>query len=273
MSTCPPQESASLSGNSGNLGVSAVYGDVRSRFLRSRQQSKRLSTNTVGVARGEKFLVSKLVSALERKQRPGKKLVVTCELDCFQGVADVVTGISNGYRLFPDSARSKLGLVSFSTAKVLSALVGRKKSTTERICLTTGLSYATVRKQLALLDKLGVLRLRANRSVWMVRKIRAPFEEITAFEVKVKDWKNGIYQARNYKSFAHKSNVALPMKRARLLKVRLQHFRRMRIGLLGIGPNGNLEWFLKPRRQKPISGPRNFFAAVRLLRDDKKKVA
>lgn len=222
--------------------------------------------NSVGVPGREKHLVTALIAAIRRKAAPRKSVVVTREMDCFQGVADVVTGTYNGYRLFPHNARTNLHLLSFSTAKVLSCLVGRRTANIKTIADASGLAISTIKKELAVLRKMEMLRARTGSLVSIAHGIRQPFKEIAAFEVKVKDWKSGIYQARNYRSFAHKVSVALPLNRARLLRKRLNDFRRMRVGLLGIGPAGDLEWFLKPRRQRPISNPRSFLAAINLLR-------
>jgi hypothetical protein len=223
--------------------------------------------NLVGVPRAERHLVSTLIAALQRDRKPGHRVVVSSEVDCFQGVADVVAGIYNGYRLFRNQKQSKLSTVSFSTAKVLSALAGRRTSSIGKISQISGLSSSTVKKQLTVLHGLGILRVEKGARISIKHQIRTPFQEILAFEVKVKDWKSGIYQARNYKSFAHKVSVALPLNRARLLKKRMRDFRLMRVGLLGIAPSGELEWLLRPRRQKPISGPRNFLAAITLLKN------
>jgi hypothetical protein len=242
---------------------------VRSTATRRSKTFRDMSLPKVGVARLEKRLVSKLMSAIGKKSRGRRSVAVSAELDCFQGVADVVAGTLNGYRLFPRDAMSKLDLVSFSTAKILSALSGRKSATVHQVVKNTGLSASTVRKETVVLRKLGILNFGAGEQINVLRKIRPPFKEIEAFEVKVKDWKSGIYQARNYKSFAHKVSVVLPLNRASRLRNRFGEFRRMRVGLLGIDTAGKLKWFLKPRRQRPISGPRNFLATVKLLRNSR----
>ena len=208
------------------------------------------------------------MSAIQKRRNSKKDAVVTSELDCFQGVADVVIGTHNGYRLLPRITKNTLNLLSFSTSKVLSALTDRKRSSVPQIVQATGLSASTVRSELNVLRKLSILHIK-NGQISILHVIRPPFKEIEAFEVKVRDWKSGIYQARNYKSFAHKVSVALPLARAVVLKKRLPEFRRMRVGLLGIGPTGELRWFLRPRRHRPISGPRTFLAAISLLRSAK----
>jgi hypothetical protein len=229
-------------------------------------ERKQPKSNQVGVAREEKRLVSRLISAIQKTRVARKRLMIASELDCFQGIADVVAGLHNGYRLFPGISKRKLHFLSFSSSKILSALAEKRKTTVPKVAGATGLSTSTVRAELNLLQKLGILRTKSGGRIAVVHIIRPPFKEIVAYEVKVKDWRSGIYQARNYKSFAHKVSVALPLTRANLLANRLPEFRRMRVGLVGIGSTGQLKWLLKPRRQKPISAPRHYHAAVRLLR-------
>jgi hypothetical protein len=90
---------------------------------------------------------------------------------------------------------------------------------------------------------------------------------MVAFEVKVKDWKSGLRQARSYKSFANRTYLALPIERADSIKQHVDVFRRFNVGLLGIEKGGGLQWFVKTRRSSPISPARNFYASVQLLKN------
>ena len=81
---------------------------------------------TIGVPKEERELVTSLAAALKRADPRSKKNLICTEVDCFQGVADIVVGKVNGYRLFPrNTSTRKLELITLSTAKVLSALSGR----------------------------------------------------------------------------------------------------------------------------------------------------
>jgi len=225
---------------------------------------KKADNNRVGASRAEQDLVDHLTAAL-RKSNSTKSLAVTTELDCFQGIADVVSGVYSGYRLLSGLSKKKLRAFSFSTSKVLAALAGRRRATITKTAIRAGLSLPTVKSELSSLQSLGLLRITRGGQIEVRHAIRTPFSEIVAYEVKVKDWKSGIYQARNYKSFAHKVSVALPLARANRLAEKLPEFRRMHVGLVGIGPQGGLRWLLKPRRRRPISPPRHFHAAMCLL--------
>jgi hypothetical protein len=232
-----------------------------------RASHKRHDSSKIGTSKAERYLVAHLKAALRKSDNSARTLAVATELDCFQGIADVVLGVYAGHRMLPGVSKRELQTLSFSTSKILAALHDKRRATFSRIAITSGLSLPKVKSELTLLQKMGILRIHRPGQIAVLRRIRVPFSEITAFEVKVKDWKSGIYQARNYKSFAHKVSVALPLARATRLTNNLPEFRRMKVGLVGIGPKGNIRWLLKPRRRRPISQPRHFHAALRLLKE------
>jgi hypothetical protein len=225
------------------------------------------SSRQVGVSKQEKYLVASLRLSLLKTVRSRSKHFVCTELDCFQGIADLVSGTPNGYRFLPSKTpRRRLKHFSFSTAKVLSALQGRKVTDSTRIAQATGLSKQTVRRQVRFLEELSLVRVEPRGRLRVTHEIKPPFSEIEAYEVKVRDWKGGLYQARNYRSFAHKVSLALPLRQAKQLKGQLGTFRRFKVGLVGIGNTAQLVWLVKPRRQKPISRARTFLASIHLLK-------
>lgn len=188
------------------------------------------------------------------------------ELDCFQGVADLVTGFANGHQILPRRSDNKaLKSFSFTTAKVLSILEGRRAAEVSEVVRATGLSRETVLKQLSTLRRFALVDVTQKGKILVTHKIRSPFREIAAYEVKVRDWKSGLHQARNYRSFAHRVTLALPLARAQKVRKYLSVFRQFKVGLLGIGNRGQMVWLLKPRKLKPISPARNFLASIYLL--------
>jgi len=222
--------------------------------------------NTVGKPRQERRLVRDLWLALGKDSSAKDRRLITSELDCFQGVADLVSATRNGQRLVPMGMSPRaLGPSSFSIAKVLSALSQRKVAGIRTIAQTTGLTPQTVRRQLSILRELRIIKLKPNGTVNVLHQIGCPFKEIDAYEVKVRDWKSGLRQALNYRCFANRVFLAMPLNRANSLREHLGIFRRFNVGLVGIDKNGALVWLRKGRRQRPISLARNFLASIRLL--------
>jgi hypothetical protein len=223
--------------------------------------------NTVGVARAEKKLVKSLFDSL-KKTTNSQKVLFSSEVDCFQGVADLVLAYPNGYRLISKLTKKALSPFSFSTAKVLAALSGRKFTDRERLANKTGLTPGTVAKQLGVLHRVGIVENHQSGRVSIRRRVKHPFKAMTAFEVKVKDWTSGIYQARNYRSFAHEVFLALPLAKATSLSKRADIFRRLKVGLVGIGKYGELVWIINSPRRKPISSPRSYLVALQMMREN-----
>ena len=223
---------------------------------------------TVGVSIAEARLVAALRRALVKGvARSRRRRVTAVELDSFQGVADLVVAELNGHRMLPPEVpRKRLEIFSFSTAKVLATLRGRKNIRISEIAENSGLSQETVRRQLRQLRNAGIVDIGERGRVRIVHEVSPPFNEMVAFEVKVKDWKSGLRQARSYKSFANRTYLALPSMRANSVKKHLQVFRLFNVGLVGIGKGGGLQWFIRTRRSKPISPARNFYASVQLLK-------
>lgn len=223
---------------------------------------------TVGVSKAEARLVAKLRNALLDATGPGhRRRVSALELDSFQGVADLVVGELNGHGLLPPGVpRSRLKKFSFSTARVLASLRGRKTGRISEIARTSGLSEKTVRRELRRLQAASIVAILDRGRVLVLHGIISPFAEVVAFEVKVKDWKSGLRQARSYKSFANRAYLALPIDRAHSIKKHVKVFRLFKVGLVGIGRRGCLRWFTKTRKLSPISPTRNLYASFQLLR-------
>jgi DNA-binding transcriptional ArsR family regulator len=222
--------------------------------------------NTVGKPGKERRLVRDLWLALREDSAAKRRHLITCELDCFQGVADLVSGMRNGHRLVPRGVSpSALGPISFSLAKVLSSLSQRKVAEIRTIAQTTGLTPQTVRRQLSILGELRIIKLKPGGRVRVLHEIGCPFKQIDAYEVKVRDWRSGLRQALNYRCFANRVFLAMPLNRANALRERIDIFRRFNVGLVGIDDAGRLVWLFKARRQRPISLARSFLASIRLL--------
>lgn len=224
---------------------------------------------TVGVSKAEARLVATLRRALVNEAaRSRRRRVTAVELESFQGIADLVVGELNGRHMLPRKVPLKrLEFFSFSTAKILAALHGRKNIRISEIAEDSGLSETTVRRELRKLRDTRIVDIVGRDRVRILHAVSTPFSEMVAFEVKVKDWKSGLRQARSYKSFANRTYLALPIDRADSIKQHVDVFRRFNVGLLGIEKGGGLRWFAKTRRSSPISPARNFYASVQLLKN------
>ena len=72
--------------------------------------------------------------------------------------------------------------------------------------------------------------------VWFEGRGGKKTPQITAFEMKMKDWRKAVAQAHRYSYFADQSVVVLPEKTAELAREALETFRRLEVGLWSFSP-------------------------------------
>lgn len=220
----------------------------------------------VGRPKAEKKLQNTLLRALKTSARDEKAKKILCtEVDSYQGVADVVSATYNGFATrFAKLPRRHLTGLNLTTARILATLEPRRRHTLLDLTATTGFSRSTLRTHLAHLHKLGFLRL-SDDVVTLSHVPRLPLAEIAAYEVKVSDWRHGLYQAKNYRSFAHRVSLALPDLKAKTVLKNRKAFVQCGIGLAGISRNG-IRWYIRPRPRLPISRSRAFAVCFEVLR-------
>lgn len=227
----------------------------------------------VGVPKQEAKLQRSLVAALAREPlKRGLKRVICSEVDVWHGIADVVVATANG-GLSREGWHSPQHLkhVNLTTAKLLAQLrYGEYKQYTD-IAGSTGFSLATVSEHLRTLERLGTVRRRGD-SARLLRSTKTPFLDVAAFEVKVSDWRHGIYQAAHYRSFANRVSVALPNAKARAIAIHKDAFRLFGIGLVGIESPSSINWYIKPARRQPSSASRMILSVVQILKRKESKV-
>ncbi len=90
-----------------------------------------------------------------------------------------------------------------------------------------------------------------------VEKLRAELarQKLSAFEMKMTDWRKGVAQAYRYSYFADVAIVVLPPDTAELAKVELKLFRDLGVGLWSFDKSaGKIVKIFTPRNSKPRSG-------------------
>ena len=77
---------------------------------------------------------------------------------------------------------------------------------------------------------------------------------ITAFEMKLSEWRKALSQAYRYRYFADRSIVVLPPAKAKLAKEALDIFRELEIGLWSFdAQTGEIQLIFTPKRIRPKS--------------------
>ncbi len=227
----------------------------------------------VGVPKAEAKLQRWLSSALARQPcEPGVQRIVCSELDVWHGIADLVVATTKkngqGQMWLTPTALKKINL---TTVKVLAQLTSRKYRDMADVSSASGLSQRTVHTHVFLLERLGIAKSTGTR-VRLLKAITSPFSDITAYEIKVSDWKHGLYQATHYRAFANRVVLALPSKKAEAVASNKSVFRLFGIGLIGIESPSKLNWHIKPAKRKPISPSRALLGHVEIARKSGSKV-
>lgn len=109
------------------------------------------------------------------------------------------------------------------------------------------LKYKYLRK----LEDGGFIRLVEGKCYLKINGWMPMAKEIIAIEAKLKDWKKGFFQANRYKSFAHKSYLALPMDRGRLVDMNL--LKKYNVGLILFDVNTENLVFSNIKKEKPLN--------------------
>ncbi len=213
--------------------------------------------------KSEKFLTRSLVTALKNSRGLTKRSRVMKEVDCYLGVADVVT-MQWSRAFWKDLPRRTVAPLSRpGTALVYASIARLGKVTTEELVAELGLAKRTVSRHLTSLLRAKLLTHRKDGAY----AIAVPFPHrslrITAYEAKIEKWQRALYQAARYWSFANQVYVVLPLSRAQRLLAGRKAFRAAGVGLIGINGAGRLRRLIPSASFAPRSSTIRLRVAAR----------
>ena len=167
------------------------------------------------------------------------------------GVADLVATRPNHAAV---ARRKKLGQWASAShrdeARVLCALRTGPKAVAE-LAQTTGIPLRRLRSNtLRFLLAQGFTCPETLGVVGLIDDYRPVVREIWAVEAKLKNWYQGLCQARRYQHFAHRVFLAVPDDRRSVVKNDL--LRRLNVGLIAV-TSSSARIILRPRRATPRS--------------------
>jgi len=164
------------------------------------------------------------------------------EFNSGNGIADLVftTEIENKENLIFDYE------LIFVVLKYLNRK--NKKIEIKKFYKEVFLTKKQVFKLVDLLLDIGVLG-QVKEGVFIVKdKYSPPIKKITSIEAKLFDWKNGFYQALRYKTYSHKSYLAISREFSH--RVNLDLLRENNVGLITVSPE-KVDIVLKVKTEKP----------------------
>lgn len=112
-------------------------------------------------------------------------------------------------------------------------------------------SFLSKKRVLALMDLLldiGILKQIDNDVFIIKNKYSPPVKKMISIEAKLCNWKSGFYQALRYKTFAHKTYLAISDRF--LHRVNLELLKRNNVGLISVSPQ-KIKFIFKVKTEKP----------------------
>lgn len=215
----------------------------------------------------KKIVASPITGAWKFNGRPISYLLT--EFDAKEGLADVVLIPSNPSKAHLEwMARVGRGVATPGAALVLASLPKGKGIAHSEISRMTGLSRKSVHSMLTRLEAAGLARRLGQSDRYSLNRLAGDGGvEIWAYELKLSDWSKALYQASQYRVFAHSVAVVLAKEYAHRVKPRLDHFRRFNIGVVVLDSGtGRTKSLLRSRPANPQSRSHYLYAVSELAR-------
>jgi hypothetical protein len=140
-----------------------------------------------------------------------------------------------------------------SVAELMARLHARRGADTTTLRRSTGFSEKVIKLQLANLAKAGVAKRTRAGMFRLTPGFRVPRVEVWAFEAKTHDWRRALYQALQYRGFAHRIYVVMPLARRALVRKHQPTFRRFGVGVVLIDERNRLRCMIAAQPRAPRS--------------------
>jgi hypothetical protein len=190
------------------------------------------------------------------------------ELVAENGIADFVLTPStlSGSRLEFAQRLAKC-VTTPAAASVVACLNASRSTSVTDIMNRSALSRGVVASIIRRLAASGLAWGNSQTGVRLLRPVKESDIELWAYELKLSDWRHGLYQALQYKAFAHSVSIVLPETAARAVTSNLPRFRAFNVGVLIFNTTtGKLRVLVKPKRSRPGSRGHYLFALAGFVR-------
>lgn len=189
------------------------------------------------------------------------------ELDCQQGRPDFVASPMRTPRLHKTKRRRLAqALHNPATARILSLAKRNAPRTEQHLCRVSGLSAPVVRRSITALEALGFLTRTPRESFILAPDFPATQWELWAFEIKVEKWQRALYQALQYRAFAHRVAIVVPEKSAHRVEAQADRFRKLKVGAIVLDEqNSTMRFIVRPAKGQPASRFHHLYALGRFI--------
>lgn len=189
------------------------------------------------------------------------------EVTCRQGIADFVAiagtrdiGASGLVTNLPSATLN-------SCALLISLLKKRSLRTEEYLSKASGLSLKRVQLVLGELVEVDIVKRATSGAYLLGDSWVTPRDEVWAFELKLENWRRALFQALQYRAFAHKVSIVLPRSKQSVVSQNLELFRKTQVGVLLLDPQEEEnEFVVYPTKSRPSSSHHNLFVLGQISR-------
>lgn len=192
---------------------------------------------------------------------------VVREVDCQQGRPDFIASPVKTTLIRKDRRESLVeALATPSSARVLSLLKRSAARTESYLRRASGLSAPVIGRSLSALLDLNLIGRSGESGYVLSSAFPGAKWELWAFEVKVDYWQRALYQALQYRAFAHRVFVVISERWAHRLESRLDRFRSLNVGVIALEEStGALRPILRARKGTPASQFHHLYALGKFL--------
>lgn len=199
-----------------------------------------------------------------------QQLQVSREFASQQGRPDFVA-FKTSRSFISKATKERVGsvLATRSCALMMALLKPSAPRTTTYLRKMSGMSGVRLRWSISCLEKQGLIERTKNGSFVASATWIDPSWEFWAFEVKVDDWKRALYQALQYRAFAHRSIVVIAEQWAHRIERNLDRFKSFGIGVIAVDADKKAIRVIRhPTRAKPYSRAHYYYAIGKFLASD-----
>jgi hypothetical protein len=175
------------------------------------------------------------------------------EVACLQGRPDFVGLHAGATNISMDQTDQLAAVLKVpSTTRILSLLHYAAPRTEKYLLRASGFSLPVVRRLTY------VLSSSFPKIQW----------ELWAFEIKVDHWQRALYQALQYRAFAHRVTVVLPERWVHRAEHNINRFSLLNVGVIALDVDKKAIRFInRPKKRSPASRFHNLFALGKFLHE------
>lgn len=189
------------------------------------------------------------------------------EVDCHQGRPDFVASPTTVIDI-PRDYRAQLAsaLATPSLARTLSLLKRSAPRTNDYLRRASGLSVPVLRRSISTLGSLGFVARSGQSGYVLAPAFPDTKWELWAFELKVDHWQRALFQALQYRAFAHYVAVVISERWAHRVERQIDRFRTLNVGIIALdSDSGAIRSVLRPRKRSPASRFHHLYALGKFL--------